>query len=90
MAVKVLVICRTLPGVTPADIGRHYASEASELRRLRESGTLLEAFSPGGPGAVLLMETSGASQAADIAESLPLRKAGLITTEIIELHPLNF
>ena len=87
---KVLVICRTRPGVTPADIGPHYASEARELRALQDSGTLLEAFSPGGPGAVLLMETSGATHAAEIAETLPLHRANLITTEIIELHPLNF
>jgi hypothetical protein len=87
---KVLVICRTRPGVTPADMGPHYALEARELRELRESGTLLEAFSPGGPGAVLVLETSGATHAAEIAEALPLYRANLITTEIIELHPLTF
>jgi hypothetical protein len=89
MDLKVLVICRAVPGVTAADMGQHYASEASELRRLREEGTLLDAFSPGGPGAVLVVEASGASSAADIAWSLPMRKANLITTEVIELHPLN-
>ena len=56
------------------------------LRSLKAAGTLLEAYSPGGPGAILIFEAEPSSVQQALA-SLPLVQGGLIDTEIIELHP---
>jgi len=51
---KTLVICRPRPGVLPADIARHAAAEMAGLAALKADGLLVEAYSPGGPGAILV------------------------------------
>ena len=86
---RILVICRPRPGVTRDDIAPHAAAELAELARLRAEGLLAEAWSPGGPGAVLIFEADREAVTAAVA-ALPLRAAGLIGAEIIELHPLPF
>jgi hypothetical protein len=86
---KVLVICRPLPGTSPNAMAPYLAAEATELRKLQASGVLLEAFSPGKPGAVLIFEVVDLPEATRIAEDLPLHNARLISQEIIELHPLG-
>jgi hypothetical protein len=89
-SVKVLIVSRPAAGVGPQDLADHLAAEAAELRVLRERGVLLEAYSPGGPGAVLILEAEDAAAAATLFEALPLPRAGLIHGEIVELHPLTF
>ena len=84
--VKVLVICRPRPGVQPGDIGAHAAAEMTALKELQADGTLAGAYSPGGPGAVLIFEAGRPAVDAALA-GLPLVREGLIDTEIIELHP---
>jgi hypothetical protein len=59
------------------------------LRRLRAAGQLCEAFSPGGPGAVLILDSPNTDAARRTTETLPLHRAGLIEAEIIELHPFD-
>jgi hypothetical protein len=84
--VKVLVICRPRPGKAPADIAAHAPAEMAALAELREQGILAGAYSPGGPGAVLIFEAE--REAVDHAVSaLPLVRAGVIDTETIELRP---
>jgi hypothetical protein len=84
--VKVLVICRPRAGVDPAREIAPGAEEMAAVERLRGSGSLLEAYSPGGPGAVLIF--GGAHIPVDEAlAALPLAEHGLIDTEIINLHP---
>jgi hypothetical protein len=83
---KLLVLCRPRTGVEAAQIGAHAADEMAALRALKEAGTLLEAYSPGGPGAVLILEDERSS-VQDALASLPLVQHGLIDTEVIELHP---
>jgi hypothetical protein len=56
------------------------------LRSLKAAGTLREAYSPGGPGAVLIFDGEPPAVEAAVA-SLPLVDAGLIDAELIELHP---
>lgn len=57
------------------------------LRQLKAEGTLVEAYSPGGPGAVLIFE--GDREAVEAVVSvLPLVMAKLVGTEIIDLQPL--
>jgi hypothetical protein len=84
--VKVLVICRPRPGVGRDQIAEHAAAEVAALKRLKAEGQLLEAYSPGGPGAILLLDDEPAI-AERLLRSLPLVRAELIDTEVIELHP---
>jgi hypothetical protein len=87
---KLLAICRTTPGTQMSDLAVHRAAESKVLEAWRDSGTLLEAYSPGGPGAVLMLNAPDAESVVRLIESLPLRRAGLIEVELIELHPLRF
>jgi hypothetical protein len=86
---KVLAICRTTPGTGPRDILAHLEEEAKVLETWRGAGTLLEAYSPGGPGAVLVLELPDMAQAQALVDTLPLCEAGLIEAELIGLHPLR-
>lgn len=85
---KTLVICRPRPGVTLTDIAGHRAAEMAALRQLKAEGTLAEAYSPGGPGAVLIF-AAGLEAVEGVVYALPLVIAKLIDTEIIELQPLT-
>ena len=87
---KVLIICRPMPGVTPTAMAPHLQAEAAQLRAMKSSGVLLEAFSPGGPGAVLVIQAENPSDAEHVAAALPMRQASLIDVELIELHPLDY
>ena len=51
--------------------------------------TTAEAYTPGGPGAVLILEVSDLDQAESDLTELPLKMAGLIDIELIPLHPVN-
>jgi hypothetical protein len=84
---KTLVICRPRPGVTVSDIAGHRAREMAALRQLKAEGTLAEAYSPGGPGAVLIFD-AGKEAIETVVSVFPLVMAKLIETEIIELQPL--
>jgi hypothetical protein len=84
--VKVLVICRPRPGVECADIAAHAPAEMNALRELEATGVLLEAYSPGGPGAILVIDRERA-QVDEIVSSLPLVRERLVEPEVIELHP---
>lgn len=85
----VLAVCRPAAGVDPAAaFPPHLAAERDELRNLR-SGVLLQAYSPGGPGAVLLLHVDDLDHAARLLEQLPLRTAGLIDIQLTELHLLD-
>jgi hypothetical protein len=85
---KVLVICRPQPGVTPGQIAAHVPAERAALQQLKADGGLREAYSPGGPGAILIFDDDRAAVDSAVA-SLPLVREGLIEAEIIELHPLG-
>jgi hypothetical protein len=84
---KTLVICRPRAGVTVTDIAGHRAGEMAALRQLKAEGTLTEAYSPGGPGAVLIFD-AGKEAVEGAVRALPLVLAKLIDTEIMELQPL--
>jgi hypothetical protein len=86
---KILVICRPHPGVTLAEMSPYIPAETTALRELRATGQLDEAFSPGGPGAVLILESPDTAAAQRVTETLPLHRAGLIQTELLELHPFD-
>jgi hypothetical protein len=85
---KTLVICRPAAGVTADEIAAHGSVELGALRELHERGVLEQAYSPGGPGAILIFATDG--DAVTIAlQSLPLVRGGLVATERIPLRPFD-
>jgi hypothetical protein len=85
----VLVICRPVPDADQARFGQLLTAELAALRDLKAAASLTDAWSPGRPGAVLMLEAAGVPEAARLAANLPLAAAGLISTEIIPLHPLE-
>ncbi len=87
---RTVVICRLAPGTAIADMAAHLPAEAERLAWLRDAGTLLEAYSPGGPGAVLFLEVRDVQEAQSVADGLPMKVAGLIETEVIGLYPLRY
>jgi hypothetical protein len=68
----------------------HIRGEAEVLKGWRDTGTLLEAYSPGGPGAVLVLDLPDVEHAGNLLKTLPLCQAGLIQPELIGLHPLAY
>jgi muconolactone delta-isomerase len=71
---KTLVICRPAAGVGREQIAPHAADELATLREFKARGALLEAYSPGGPGAVLIFDTDPA-ELDELLASLPLVRA---------------
>jgi len=88
--VNFLVICRRAPDGDTDAFARLVASERAVLRKLHGDGILTSSWSPGGPGAVLILDLPDQVAVERITSELPLAAAGLITTEVIPLHPLDF
>jgi hypothetical protein len=86
---KVLAVCRPTSRMGSGDLLAHLAEEAKMLENWRDAGMLLEAYSPGGPGAVLIFDLVDIQQAQALVENLPLCEAGLVEAELIGLHPLE-
>ncbi|MBV8160316.1 MAG: hypothetical protein JO265_05280 [Acidimicrobiia bacterium] len=84
------MLCRPALGADPASFASRIADEAASLRELQRDGVLIEAWSPGSPGAVLILEAQDTDAATAITSRLPLVAAGLVTTEVIPLHHLEF
>lgn len=84
-----LVMCRPVEGADQAEFRRTVPAETAALRELKGSGALSGAWSPGRPGAVLILDVPGEAEAARVSADLPLAQAGMITTEIIPLHPMD-
>jgi len=59
------------------------------LWQLYRDGVVREMYSPGRPGAVLVLEAAGPREAEAAVAGLPLAEAGLIVFEVIELHPFS-
>ncbi|HEX7164083.1 MAG TPA: hypothetical protein VF223_22945 [Trebonia sp.] len=86
---QILIVCRPVPGIDQSEFRRIVPAESAALRELRERGILANAWTPGRPGAVLMLEAGTEDEGAAIAAALPLAEAGLITAEVIPLHPMN-
>lgn len=85
-----MAICRVTPDTDQAAFQSHLADEVKVLQQWRAKGILLEAYSPGGPGAILILETRDPDEARALIDELPLAKDGLIETELVGLHPLPY
>lgn len=69
---NVVLICRPRHGVDPSSsFPSHLVAERAQLRRLRTNGTLSAAYSPGGPGAVLMLNVPDHDTADRKAAELP-------------------
>jgi hypothetical protein len=87
---KVLAICRPVSGTNASEMATHLRDEAKTLEQWRNTGNPIEAYSPGGPGAVLILEHPSLQEAQSHVSQLPLCVAGLIETELIGLYPLRY
>jgi muconolactone delta-isomerase len=85
----ILVLCRPAADADQAEFRRLVPAETAALRELKDNGALSCAWSPGHPGAVLMLDVADEAEAARLTARLPLTRAGLITTEIIPLHPID-
>ena len=59
------------------------------LWQLYRDGVVREMYSPGRPGAVLVLEANTKTEAESAVTGLPLAAAGLIDFEVIELHAFS-
>jgi muconolactone delta-isomerase len=82
---KVLAICFPVADADMESFSRLVPEEAGALRRLKTDGTVTEAWSPGRPGAVLILDVDDLKAAQRVIDELPLVGAGLITTDLIPL-----
>lgn len=82
---KFLVICRPREDVKMDRFAALLSDEVEALRQLKARGVIREAWSPGRPGAILIVEANSESEVEGVVNRLPLATAGLID---IELSPL--
>ena len=85
---KILAILRTGDG---GDLGAAIATRAQEelgvLWNQYREGLVREIYSPGGPGAVLIVEAGSRESARSALGELPLLADEIMSLELIELHP---
>jgi hypothetical protein len=62
-------------------------AELQVLWELYGRGVVREMYSPGNPGAVLVLEARSAEEAARELSVLPLLADGIMVLEVTELHP---
>ena len=86
---KVLAVGRPREGTAAPQIAAHARDEMAALWRLYRAGVVREAYSPGGPCAVLVLEVPDRASGLAAVAGLPLAGAGLIEFELTELHPFG-
>lgn len=87
---RFIALCRPADGVDPqTEFAPYLAAERVALRQLRNAGVLLEAYSPGTPGAVLILEADDLTDADMRLRTLPLRTSGLLTVEVLPIEPMD-
>lgn len=85
---KVLAVGRVREGIDPrVAIPPHARGELSALWQLYAAGNVREMYSPGGPGAVLVLEATSLAAAEQALAELPLVVNGIIDFELVELQP---
>jgi hypothetical protein len=85
---KVLAVGRPRALVDPGSAIAPIARKAL-LWRLYASGRVREMYFPGGPGAVLLLETESIDAAQTLLAELPLVTNRIVDFELIELRPVS-
>ena len=87
---KILAVLRPGDG---GDVRAAIAARAHEelgvLWNQYREGLVREMYSPGGPGAVLIVEAGSRDSAQSALGELPLLTDNVMTLELIELHPFT-
>jgi hypothetical protein len=85
---KILAILRPRDGSDARSaVMKHAREELQALSDLYRTGVVREMYSPGGPGAILVLEADSHEHAAKQLADLPLLSNDIMTLELIELHP---
>ena len=83
---KLLAIGRLREGADTREIALRARGEMRALWQLYRDGVVREMYSPGRPGAVLLLEAAARQDAEAALAGLPLAAGGVI---VIELRPFS-
>ncbi len=87
---KLLAIMRPRHGRdVQAGLATHADAELRALWRLYQAGIVREMYSPGGPGAVLILEADSVKEAEQALGALPLLANEIMGLEVIELRPFG-
>jgi hypothetical protein len=87
---KILAIGRPRAGLPIREaIARHASDELRALWALYRDGFVREMYSPGGPGAVLILEAASMAEAQQRLAGLPLVDHVIIEFELVELQPFT-
>ena len=84
---KILAIEKEIPGVKEEQYELHLKSEALQAWKLYQEGKIRELYFSKDDCAILILECEDENKAAEILNSLPLVKEGLIEFDIIPLLP---
>jgi hypothetical protein len=87
MNMKILAIEKEIPGVKEEQYELHLKSEALQAWKLYQEGKIRELYFSKDDCAILILECEDENKAAEILNSLPLVKEGLIEFDIIPLLP---
>jgi hypothetical protein len=86
--VKLLAIMRPRGDVdVRRELAPHAESELHALWALYREGAVREMYSPGGPGALLVLEAGSVEEAQRTLAQLPLLANEIMELELIELRP---
>ncbi len=87
---KILAILRPPEGSNVRDaVMRHARLELEALWGLYKTGFVREMYSPGGLGAILVLEDRSIEDAQSRLSGLPLLQNHIMQLELIELHPFS-
>jgi hypothetical protein len=87
---KILAILRPPDGTNPRDaVMEHAQQELRTLWELYRSGVVREMYSPGGSGAILVLEAETVEDAATQLAVLPLLANRIMSLELTELRPFG-
>lgn len=85
---KLLALLRPPEGTdVRSAIAAHAHEELLVLWQLYRQGAVREMYSPGGPGAALVLESASLDLARSTLEALPLLAHEVMALELIELRP---
>jgi hypothetical protein len=88
--VKFLAIMRPREGLdVRSEVASHARAELRALWELYARGLVREMYSPGVPGAVLVLEASSTEEASRMLAELPLLAGGIMSLELTELRPFG-
>jgi hypothetical protein len=87
---KILAILRPPDGTDARDgVRKHGREELQALWDLYRTGFVREMYSPGGLGAILVIEAQSTEEAAERLAELPLLRNRIMQLELTELHPFS-